>query len=202
LQIEGKSKVQSRCMGTGSLWDGRAQLHSEVKCAGSRGKIWPPSGNLRAKEAGRNQEGRRGIGDITTTRISIEDGAYFKGHIEIERAKSKSESKSEVQSEHAQTPVAYQLSAGPRTPAPSSCARGVALLVAEKATAGKRCQRKVEMSVFGHLEMSASRVFSTRCSAARGRWQKRRGSATSASVQPAFDLYRGSAKPAHTCFPR
>jgi cytoskeletal protein CcmA (bactofilin family) len=28
------------------------------------------------------------IGDITTARISIEEGAYFKGHIEIERAQS------------------------------------------------------------------------------------------------------------------
>jgi cytoskeletal protein CcmA (bactofilin family) len=26
------------------------------------------------------------IGDITTARISIEDGAYFKGRIEIDRA--------------------------------------------------------------------------------------------------------------------
>jgi cytoskeletal protein CcmA (bactofilin family) len=28
------------------------------------------------------------IGDITTTRISLEEGAYFNGYIEIERAQS------------------------------------------------------------------------------------------------------------------
>jgi cytoskeletal protein CcmA (bactofilin family) len=41
------------------------------------------------------------LGDISTARISIEDGAYFKGRIEIERSKAPSVE----EPENALTPV-------------------------------------------------------------------------------------------------
>ena len=46
------------------------------------------SGNLRARDRVEIKRDGQVIGDITTARISIEDGAYFKGHIEIERTQS------------------------------------------------------------------------------------------------------------------
>ena len=64
-----------------------AQLHSEIR-AGEvivSGKV---IGNVYAR--GRVDIKRDGsiIGDISSARISIEDGAHFKGRIEIDPAKS------------------------------------------------------------------------------------------------------------------
>jgi cytoskeletal protein CcmA (bactofilin family) len=46
------------------------------------GKI---SGNVHARDRVEIKKDGQVIGDITTTRISLEEGAYFKGHIEIDR---------------------------------------------------------------------------------------------------------------------
>lgn len=43
-------------------------------------------GNLRVRDRVEIKKDGSVIGDITTARISIEDGAYFKGRIEIDRA--------------------------------------------------------------------------------------------------------------------
>jgi len=43
-------------------------------------------GNLRAARPDRDQEGRLGGRGLTTARIMIEDGAYFKGSIEIDKS--------------------------------------------------------------------------------------------------------------------
>jgi cytoskeletal protein CcmA (bactofilin family) len=53
------------------------------------------SGNLRARDRVEIKKDGQLIGDITTARISIEDGAYFKGHIEIERAQSSAQGSKE-----------------------------------------------------------------------------------------------------------
>ena len=47
-------------------------------------------GNLRASDRVEIKRDGSVTGDITTSRISIEDGAYFKGRIEIDRAKGSS----------------------------------------------------------------------------------------------------------------
>lgn len=44
-------------------------------------------GTLRARDCIEIKKNGSVIGDVTTARISIEDGAYFKGRIEIERRK-------------------------------------------------------------------------------------------------------------------
>lgn len=46
------------------------------------------AGNLRARDRVEIKKDGEVMGDITTARISVEDGAYFKGRIEIERAKA------------------------------------------------------------------------------------------------------------------
>jgi cytoskeletal protein CcmA (bactofilin family) len=50
------------------------------------------TGNLRASDRVEIKKDGSVIGDITTSRISIEDGAYFKGRIEIDRPKHQSAS--------------------------------------------------------------------------------------------------------------
>jgi cytoskeletal protein CcmA (bactofilin family) len=45
-------------------------------------------GNIRVSDRVEIKKNGEVIGDITTARLSIEDGAYFKGSIEIERSKS------------------------------------------------------------------------------------------------------------------
>jgi cytoskeletal protein CcmA (bactofilin family) len=46
-------------------------------------------GNLRAKDRIEIKKDGSVIGDLTTSRISIEDGAYFKGSIEIDKSSEK-----------------------------------------------------------------------------------------------------------------
>ena len=105
LQIEGKVEGPISLQGHRLTVGRSARLHSEVN-AREVVVYGQASGNLRAKERVEIKKDGEVIGDITTSRISIEDGAYFKGHIEIERTKPKTEVKSEVKSEPAQTPVA------------------------------------------------------------------------------------------------
>jgi cytoskeletal protein CcmA (bactofilin family) len=51
-------------------------------------------GNLRAKDRIEIKKDGSVIGDLTTSRISIEDGAYFKGSIEIDKSTEKESSHS------------------------------------------------------------------------------------------------------------
>jgi len=64
-----------------------AQLNSQVTAREVvvHGQI---SGNVNARERVEIKKDGQVIGDITTTRISLEEGGYFKGHIEIERTRS------------------------------------------------------------------------------------------------------------------
>jgi cytoskeletal protein CcmA (bactofilin family) len=64
-----------------------AQLNSEIDAREVivYGNV---SGNLRARDRVEIKKDGRVLGDIATARISIEDGAYFKGRIEIEHAQS------------------------------------------------------------------------------------------------------------------
>jgi len=48
-------------------------------------------GNLRARDRIEIKKNGSAVGDLTTTRIMIEDGAYFKGSIEIDRTTSGNE---------------------------------------------------------------------------------------------------------------
>jgi len=49
------------------------------------GKVY---GNLRARDCIEIKKDGSVVGDLITARILIEDGAYFKGNIEIERRKA------------------------------------------------------------------------------------------------------------------
>ena len=102
LQIDGKIEGPITLNGHRLTVGRSAQLHSEVN-AREVVVYGKASGNLHAKDRVEIKKDGEVHGDIVTSRISIEDGAYFKGRIEIERKKQ--ESKSEVESESAKVPV-------------------------------------------------------------------------------------------------
>lgn len=84
LQIDGKVEGPISLKGHRLTVGRTAQLNSEIN---AREVIvyGNASGNLKARDRVEIKKDGQVIGDITTTRISIEEGAYFKGHIEIER---------------------------------------------------------------------------------------------------------------------
>jgi cytoskeletal protein CcmA (bactofilin family) len=82
-KVEGPISLQGQ-----KLIAGRgAQLHSEITAREVvvYGKV---QGNVRAQDRVEIKKDGSVLGDISTARISIEDGAYFKGRIEIERSKA------------------------------------------------------------------------------------------------------------------
>lgn len=101
LQIDGKVDGPISLRGNRLTVGRTAQLNSEIN---AREVIvyGNASGNLRARDRVEIKKDGQVIGDITTTRISIEEGAYFKGHIEIERSSSSSTHESK---ETAEIPV-------------------------------------------------------------------------------------------------
>src|ERR1700674_3400268 len=100
LQIDGKVDGPVSLRGHRLTVGRTAQLNSEIT---AREVIvyGNASGNLRARDRVEIKKDGQVIGDITTARISIEDGAYFKGHIEIERAQSSIQESTESE----ETPV-------------------------------------------------------------------------------------------------
>ncbi len=87
LQIDGRVEGNISMRGNRLTVGRGAELNSEIN-AREMVVYGNASGNLRARDRVEIKKDGQVIGDITTARISIEDGAYFKGHIEIERSQS------------------------------------------------------------------------------------------------------------------
>lgn len=87
LQIDGKVEGSVSLPGHRLTIGNTAHLTSEIVAREVvvYGKV---NGNLRAHDRAEIKKDGSVVGDITTARISIEDGAHFKGRIEIDRAKS------------------------------------------------------------------------------------------------------------------
>jgi cytoskeletal protein CcmA (bactofilin family) len=102
LQIDGKVEGPISLQGQKLIAGRSALLQSEINAREVivYGKI---QGNVRAQDRVEIKKDGSVLGDITTSRISIEDGAYFKGRIEIER--SKAPLVEEAESELATVPV-------------------------------------------------------------------------------------------------
>jgi cytoskeletal protein CcmA (bactofilin family) len=83
--VEGLVQLQDRKLTVGSTAKLTADVAArEVVVYGS------VKGNLRARDRIEIKKDGSVVGDITTARIMIEDGAYFKGSIEIDRSAEKS----------------------------------------------------------------------------------------------------------------
>ncbi len=87
LQIDCKVEGPIALQGQKLIAGRGAQLHSEISAREVivYGKV---QGNVRAQDRVEIKKDGSVVGDIATARISIEDGAYFKGRIEIERSKA------------------------------------------------------------------------------------------------------------------
>jgi cytoskeletal protein CcmA (bactofilin family) len=103
IQINGKVTGDEDFQIDGKV-DGSVVLNGQRLTVGRSGKlnseVWAREiivsgsliGNVHASDRVEIKKDGSVTGDITTARISVEDGAYFKGRIEIERPKdSKSE---------------------------------------------------------------------------------------------------------------
>jgi cytoskeletal protein CcmA (bactofilin family) len=86
LQVDGKITGPVSLGGQKVTVGRTGQLNSEVSAREIvvYGKV---TGNLRARDRVEIKKDGSVVGDITTARISVEDGADLKGRIEIERAK-------------------------------------------------------------------------------------------------------------------
>ena len=95
LQIDGKVEGPISLPGHRLTIGRTAHLSSEVK---ARDVIvyGTASGNLRARDRVEIKKDGEVMGDITAARISVEDGAYLKGRIEIERTKERVQPDSEA----------------------------------------------------------------------------------------------------------
>jgi cytoskeletal protein CcmA (bactofilin family) len=87
LQIDGQVEGAISLRGHGLTIGASAQLNSEIDAREVvvYGKV---TGNVHARDRVDVKTDGSIIGDISTARISIEDGAHFKGRIEIDPTKS------------------------------------------------------------------------------------------------------------------
>lgn len=97
LQVKGEISGNDDLLIDGAV-DGHVHLGDRRLTIGSTAKVTADiqarevivfgnvKGNLRAQDRIEIKKDGSVVGDLTTTRIMIEDGAYFKGSIEIERA--------------------------------------------------------------------------------------------------------------------
>jgi len=123
--VEGTIQLQNNNLIIGPNGQVRANIHA--KGVAVQGKL---EGNIRATERAELRKSASVVGDIFTQRIAIEEGAYFKGKVDIQRETAKpvavSPPKSEPHPEgkSATTPVATASSAvgvtGIATPVGSS----------------------------------------------------------------------------------
>jgi cytoskeletal protein CcmA (bactofilin family) len=104
LQIDGKVEGSITLNGQRLTAGRSAQLNSEVVAREVviYGKV---TGNLRARDRVEIKKDGSVVGDITTARISIEDGAYFKGRIEIDRTAQPAEEREERRESAVPVPV-------------------------------------------------------------------------------------------------
>ena len=82
-KVEGPVSLRNHRLTVGS----GGQLNSEIN-AREVVVYGRAVGNIRVRDRVEIKKNGEVVGNITTARLSIEDGAYFKGSIEIERSKS------------------------------------------------------------------------------------------------------------------
>jgi cytoskeletal protein CcmA (bactofilin family) len=88
LYIDGKVEGTIQLQGNNLTIGPNGHVHADVNAKGLvvQGKL---EGNIRASDRVEMQKSAVILGDIVTQRIAIEDGAYFKGKVEIQRESAK-----------------------------------------------------------------------------------------------------------------
>lgn len=116
--VEGTIELQGNNLVIGPNGNVRAAIHAKGVVV--QGKL---EGDIRASERAELRKTAVAVGDIFTQRVAIEDGAYFKGKVDIQRESAKpaspSASKSEAPSEP-RTTAASAAAATVSTPRPTT----------------------------------------------------------------------------------
>jgi len=92
LYIDGQVEGTIELTGNNLIIGPNGQVRANVNAKGVivKGKL---DGNIRASERAELHKSAVAVGDIVTQRVAIEDGAYFKGRVDIQRESGKAEGK-------------------------------------------------------------------------------------------------------------
>jgi cytoskeletal protein CcmA (bactofilin family) len=98
LYVDGEVEGTIQLQGNNLVIGPNGHVHADVnaKAAVIQGKL---EGNIRASDRVELRKSAVIVGDIVTQRIAIEDGAYFKGKVEIQREAAKPNSPSATRAE-------------------------------------------------------------------------------------------------------
>src|ERR1700691_2144356 len=107
-EVEGSISLQGQTLTIGP--NGRVRANVEARNVIVHGRL---NGDIHATERVELRKTSSLAGDIATARISIDDGAFFKGGIDIQKPEPATKAEVKPQSSAAATP------ASPATPAPS-----------------------------------------------------------------------------------
>lgn len=111
-EVEGSIELRGNSLTVGPNGRVRANIHAREVVV--HGKV---DGNIRGTDRVELKKSALLNGDIATQRIVIEDGAYFKGAIDIQKVDKPAEPKREAA---AASTNAYSTSTTPATPAPTT----------------------------------------------------------------------------------
>jgi cytoskeletal protein CcmA (bactofilin family) len=91
LYIDGTVEGTIQLQGHNLVIGPNGRVHADVSAKGVvvQGRL---EGNIRATDRAELQKAAVVLGDIVTQRVAIEDGAYLKGKVEIQREAAKSDS--------------------------------------------------------------------------------------------------------------
>lgn len=107
-QVEGTIELQGNSLTIGP--NGQVRANVNAKGVVVQGKL---EGNIRASERAELRKSAIAIGDILTQRIAIEEGAYFKGKVDVQKESPKVEPiKSEPKPEIKSVPAPAALATG------------------------------------------------------------------------------------------
>jgi len=91
LYIDGTVEGTIQLQGNNLVIGPNGHVHADINAKGVeiQGKL---EGNIHATDSAELRKSAVILGDITTQRIAIEDGAYFKGKVEVQRELPKTKS--------------------------------------------------------------------------------------------------------------
>jgi cytoskeletal protein CcmA (bactofilin family) len=87
-QVEGTIELRGNSLTIGP--HGQVRANVNAKDVTVQGKL---EGNIQATERAELKKTAVAVGDITTQRVAIEEGAFFKGKVDVQRDASKAEGK-------------------------------------------------------------------------------------------------------------
>ncbi len=93
-QVEGTIELQGNSLTIGP--NGQVRANVNAKGVVVQGKL---EGNIRASERAELRKSAIAVGDILTQRIAIEEGAYFKGKVDVQKESPKAEAQPAIRSE-------------------------------------------------------------------------------------------------------